>query len=573
MLKKYEQPFLKALTQWDEQYDPEAELIKRPFSSPGYHTTLKGGFVHPTRESLIYALALLDRGDAARAEAVIRKVLSLQDTDPGHETYGIWPWFYEEPLWQMAPPDWNWADFCGQELLVILLEHRELLSRDLQEAIKASVFHAAKSIIKRDVTPGYTNIALMGIFVTLVAGELFGAEEFFRYGKARLEKIYRHTMQEGSFNEYNSPTYTIVALDVLARLLAYVRDEESRKRSESLYNLAWSVVAKHFHPPTRQWAGPYSRAYGDLQDEKLWSRLQLATGIEFVEEPELSLACPRVDWSCPEELRPYFQELSAPRTERTLVSRSQKLVATTHLEKEFALGTFSKATLWNQTRALLAHWQGSAGAAFFRLRALHDGYDYCSAVLHSVQLEGNVLGAVNFATDGGDTHVSLDMVQEGTITARDFRLRFQFSDPLVQLPANVAMGEIVTIKLGAAELKLQIAEAAFGQLPVSLETGRDGAGGWLDLVFYKGEARRLDFRNLPAYAVFALSMYPRGAGKEFSPVETTVASGLSAAWQAEGERLVLATEVCATALQTLLAGSPGEISGRSLLDLARPDLA
>ena len=51
----------------------------------------------------------------------------------------------------------------------------------------------------------------------------------------------------------------------------------------------------------------------------------------------------RVDWSCPEELLPYFRELPAPRTERVLVSSTEKLLATTHLEKEFALGTFSKS--------------------------------------------------------------------------------------------------------------------------------------------------------------------------------------------------------------------------------------
>jgi len=573
MLKKYEQPLLKALAKWHDEYDPKVEMIKKPFSSPGYHTTLQGGFVHPTRESLIYALALLDLGEVERAERIIRKVLSLQDTDPRHDTYGIWPWFYEEPLWQMAPSDWNWADFCGQELLVILLEHRRLLAEDLQETIKSSVFHAVNSIIRRDVHPGYTNIALIGAFVTLAAGEFFGVEEYYRYGKDRLKKVYQHTLQEGSFREYNSPDYTMIALDALARLRQYVRDPESRKLIESLYMLTWSIVAKHFHPPTCQWAGPYSRAYSNLQGAELWSRLQLGTRLKFVEELELALGCPRVDWSCPEELLPYFRELPAPRTERVLVSSTEKLLATTHLEKEFALGTFSKATLWNQTKALLAHWKGLARAASFQLRALHDGYDYCSAVLHSVQHRGSVLGAVNFATDGGDTHVNLDMVQEGTIRARDLRLRFEFSDPTVPLPEEVTAGELVTVKLGDAKLELLIAKAFFGQLPVSLEVGRSGGSAWLDLVFYQGEERRLDFRKLSAYAVFALRMCSAGSRREFAPVEVVTGSQLSARWQADGERLELETECCAAALEKLLAGEPGRITGRSVLDLARSDLA
>jgi hypothetical protein len=50
-------------------------VLRRPFSSPGYHTQLTGGFVHSTRESLAYAVGLLDTGRAAdltRAAAMLR---------------------------------------------------------------------------------------------------------------------------------------------------------------------------------------------------------------------------------------------------------------------------------------------------------------------------------------------------------------------------------------------------------------------------------------------------------------------------------------------------------------------
>lgn len=73
---------LEAVRRMGEQYDPQERMIRRPFSSPGYHTTLKGGFVHPTRDSLNYAVALLDTGDPElqkRAEDILRKVISLQD--------------------------------------------------------------------------------------------------------------------------------------------------------------------------------------------------------------------------------------------------------------------------------------------------------------------------------------------------------------------------------------------------------------------------------------------------------------------------------------------------------------
>ncbi|MBN2316104.1 MAG: hypothetical protein JXM79_19410, partial [Sedimentisphaerales bacterium] len=92
--------FLKALGEQDERYDPVERMIRRPFSSPGYHTTLKGGDVHPTRDSLNYAVALLDSGEPERIEQarqILRRVIALQDQDPNSRTYGIWSWFMEEP--------------------------------------------------------------------------------------------------------------------------------------------------------------------------------------------------------------------------------------------------------------------------------------------------------------------------------------------------------------------------------------------------------------------------------------------------------------------------------------------
>jgi hypothetical protein len=67
-------------------------MLRELLRSPGYHTTLKGGFVHPTRSSLTYAVALLDTGDEAlrrRAEEVLRRVIALQEQKPASKSHGI----------------------------------------------------------------------------------------------------------------------------------------------------------------------------------------------------------------------------------------------------------------------------------------------------------------------------------------------------------------------------------------------------------------------------------------------------------------------------------------------------
>jgi hypothetical protein len=383
--------FLKALSKQDERYDPVERMIRRPFSSPGYHTTLKNGFVHPTRDSLNYAVALLDSGRAdrlERAEQILRRVIALQDQDPNSRTYGIWSWFAEEPLDQMSPPDWNWADFCGTQFLQVAIDHMGRLPADLQREVTESILHAGRAIKRRNVGPGYTNIAVMGAYVTLVAGELFDDAELADYGKARLKRFYNHTFKHGSFSEYNSPTYSIVAIKELSRMLRHVKNPESQNLLHELNRFAWSHVARHFHPPTRQWAGPHSRCYATLlRDSTLAFIQQAANGkLNFLPESETfeSLDAHRLDAHCPEEFLHYFTELPAPRSEIETFTRNagdaHDIIGTTYLHPDFTLGSVNIGDFWNQQRPLLAYWKTKAGVVAMRLRCLHDDYDYSSSI-------------------------------------------------------------------------------------------------------------------------------------------------------------------------------------------------
>ena len=114
MKKQAQARLLKAIAGLHKQYDPKERMLQIPFSTPGYHTALKGGMVHPIRQSLDYAVNLLDTENPEfieRAIAILTRIVALQDTDPASPTFGIWSWFLEEPLPQMRPPDFNGADF------------------------------------------------------------------------------------------------------------------------------------------------------------------------------------------------------------------------------------------------------------------------------------------------------------------------------------------------------------------------------------------------------------------------------------------------------------------------------
>jgi len=535
------QAFVRALAREDAKYDPAQQMLQAEFSSPGYHSTLAGGTVHRTRESLEYAVALLDSGAPERlerAEAILRRVIALQDQDPNSKTYGIWPWFLEEPLDKMAPPDWNWADFCGTQLLQVAIDHLDRLPADLQQKVKGSILHAARSIQRRDVDPSYTNIALMGTYVTLVAGERFDVRELRDYGRQRLRRFFDYTQEKGSFTEYNSPTYTVVAIEEISRMLRHVRDEESRELLGWLNNFAWRHVACRFHEPTRQWAGPHSRCYSTLLRPATLAFLQRALGEDFKLAPPPrsdasgdlflpeaqaweSLDAHRIAAVCPVDLRSGFQaHLTSSEVIEVFVRNPRAehdIIGTTYLHPEFTLGSVNIGDLWNQRRPVVGYWRTPGGPAAVRLRLLHDDYDYASASIFTVQEQADILGAVLFATDRGDTHISLDKIANATIRARDLRLRLDFEGAVggLALTGELELGEPIRFTSGLVEGTFCIPAAEFAGLPVRFETRRESGATWIDLVLYHGPERPFDFTRIAEAAiVFTLSMAPKGTAPE-----------------------------------------------------------
>ncbi len=519
-------------------YDADAQMLKKPFNSPGYHTTLKGGTVHPTRDAAAYAAAILDTGDAelqTRAEGVLRKIVSLQDTNPESKTYGIWSWFHEEPLAQMAPPDWNWADFIGVQLLQVALSHRERLPADLLTQIDAAIGHACRAIIKRNVGPGYTNIAIMGTYVTLVAGELYDCAEFRDYGLQRLKNFHAFTLKHGAFSEYNSPTYTFVALEEIGRLRANVRTPEAKPLVEDIYRVAWEEIAHHFHAPTRQWAGPHSRAYRSLLGGNVLAQIERSTEgrVKFGEKTAPNLTEHRLPLPCPRDLEPYFTKLDAPREfVKTFVRDANPVVGTTYLAPQFALGTINRGDLWNQRRALIAYWGDAKTPSYLHLRFLHDGYDFSAAQFFSAQKGGSALCAINFALDGGDTHVSLDRIKNATIKAKDLRLRFEFGGaagktvPLAP-PKSFAPTHL---RFGNVNLQISVPWAHFGDLSGRWEAVQKDDKAWLDFVFYSGEERDFNFAEIQNAAIAIAVQFSVGDAPFTLPTEHQRDGRLAVKW-------------------------------------------
>ncbi|MGE9290300.1 MAG: hypothetical protein ACQKBT_04870 [Puniceicoccales bacterium] len=493
----------KAVAEARAGYDRKNCMLETPFSSPGYHTTFTGPKVHETRQSLKFAVALLDTrdpGDLQIAIEIIHKVISLQDQDPESPTYGIWPWFLEESIAEMDPPDWNWADFCGTQLLEARLTHDNRLPQGLLDEMDSSILHAAFSIKKRDVPLDYTNIVIMGSFVTLMAGELLKNEELINYASDRLLRFYDFTMAQGTFAEYNSPPYTNVALNELRRLQRFVRSPQLEERVDALYRIAWEEIAEYFHPQTGQWSGPHSRCYETMLTPQIEGSIQRALGEEN-ENQVATLDQHRLDHQCPDDLRCHFDPdapgAQSPRTIRKVYNKENpEILGTTYQHPQFSLGSVSYSNLTNQRRSLLAYWGDRKKTRSLRLRFLHDGYDFTAMQFYSAQSEGAILAGIGFATDGGDRHPHFDRLTNGQFEASDLRLRFEIEGASTEkIKANGihAKDGRANFELDGLFLYLHTIRAQFGDLQGQMETSVIDNQYVIDIVFYSGPKRSFTF--------------------------------------------------------------------------------
>ncbi|MBD3181951.1 hypothetical protein GF312_06655 [Candidatus Poribacteria bacterium] len=511
--------FAKALEGRHKSYDPKEKMVGYPYSrgTYHYHTGYRGDVVHPTRNSLEYAVACLDSGDDElfqRGTEIIQRVIGLQDTDANSRTFGIWSWYLEEPLDVMDAPDFNWADFCGVQLLQAVLRHGDRFSDELYEKIKTAVLNAAYSIKKRNVGPGYTNIAIMGTYVSLVAGDLYDDEVILNYGKERLNRFYEYTMYHGGFTEYNSPTYTVVALKEIGRMLRDVKNEECIGKIVDLYKLVWKHIGRHFHEPTRQWAGPNSRAYRDLESKGFWYLIQRCTDnkIQFVPSEELPFD---MDYAVltlkyPDEYLHYFHPLSEPRQEIEVFYKGREhpsksgefidlpVIGTTFLHPKYALGTVNRCDFWNQRRPAILHFGTWKKPSYARFRFFHDDYDYSSALFFGTQWKNRALIGVNFATDYGDKHLSLNKVIDATIQAKEVRLRLEIGGNIesLTLPEKWESGKPIDIDTGNITMRMWVTHAQFGDYQIKYDTGRDDDKAWVDVIIYDGEERSINFNEI-----------------------------------------------------------------------------
>ncbi len=521
---------LKALDGIRDRYDPDAQMMPIGSVPERDYTRLGGRKAHPTRDSLECAARLLEANEPAYRElscTMIAKVISLQDTHPSSRTYGVWPWYLEEPLGKMVMPDLNWAAFLGKTLLYIWIHHRDQLPPDLREQVRVSILRACESIRRRPLHPGYTNIASMNSYVAIVAGEQLNEPNVLSHGRAFFDQWYDYTMFHGSFTEFNSPTYTRVAIGVVSRMLADFRDPERKAKARQINDMLWAHLARRFHEPTWQWAGPYSRAYHYVERAGFAEQITRVFAGKVQLVPSDTLGPDVWDWRHPEcppvSLARYFAPLTSPREEVEVFFRQDHIlpnslgltggrksvipvVGTTYLHPKFALGSANFSGFWEQQVGLIAHWGDHQRPAYMAMRLLNERHGFCSGALACVQDKGDALVAVLFLTDFGDEFIDLDRLPNQKLTTNHLRIEFELgglSSP--PEPGARSLDAPLEISDRGTHVSVKYLGGTFAGQPPRMEITRERRSTALTLHLYEGPQKAFHLPTLnPAFCLFAV---------------------------------------------------------------------
>ena len=501
---------LSSIKELDKNYDAKEKMLIKKLDGWNYHTDATSGNFHDTRASLFYAIKLMDYGgkkNVNKAIGIIESTIALQDTVSRSGTRGVWPYFKEEPLaTKKSPVDYNWADFNAVSLLDIWMEHQDRIPESLKPKMENAILLAAQAIQRRNVGPSYTNIAIMGTYVTYMTAQLLDQKEMFQYAQNRLKNFYDYTVKRGGFEEYNSPTYTIVALDELNRMQRHIKEPSAVAMIDSLYALSWNMIARHYHKPTGQWVGPHSRAYSPVVDSTFQGLLYMASGGK-VGTPVFT-GDVKMRHQIPSYLLNYFLTPQYPRTESDVFIVSEpKVLGTAYMTSKYALATANRSSLWNQRHPMLLYWGADKKTNYCQLRFLHDFYDFSSASFYSAQDENKVLAGINFITNGGDKHISIDRMKDGRFKASDLRLRFEFNatTPITNLQLPTFILEPFSFLAGDLPFYIQPYELEFGDLKGKWETGSDSTKTWIDFVIYSGGSREFNLSEINS-AVLGFAM-------------------------------------------------------------------
>ncbi|GAL89494.1 hypothetical protein [Jejuia pallidilutea] len=314
-----------------------------------------GEIFHRAYTNAQFLEQLLDNGtyeDIKLAEKIIPGLLSTQELRKESPHYGGFRWEVETPL----VDDLNAVEFVLDALIPAMIRNQHKLSSDKREQLIHSIRLGLKNIAKINVSNTYTNIILKDISNTSLGGELLNDSIIANRGYKRMKEWMEFTDDSGTAYEYNSLPYMAVALDVLSKLEKQVKHKPTQLRAKLMLARLSLASGLHLHASTNRWAGPHGRAYHNSYiSEGGWYKL---------EEQELKTIEKWIqDGTVPFWIEELLTEKALPNTVKETTSRSEEIMISTSLTKNYTFGVATR-NMFNQSNRFI-DWQSNVFCSNF----------------------------------------------------------------------------------------------------------------------------------------------------------------------------------------------------------------
>lgn len=494
----------------DTYYDATEQLIAHKVSKKSVntiHTRIYNThtYAHNLVISIRHALKLLNETKefSDKINGIINKVLSLQELSPTKNLYGLWPIYSEESLEKMPVPDFNTATFILESLIAIYIHHKNILPKKLLIKIENSCCAASTFIVNRNCTPFNSHITLSECYTCTMTGELFSKSEFINYSEHKLKKLLNYVLSHGDFiDDFNSPMFFQYMATTLNHILNNTKNQSIKSTASHLNKILWENFSTHYHYPTGQLSGPYSRSTAVFLSDTLKQQIHKT----------VTKKSSNSKIQCPEEFYPFFNNEKYMEYSQRLICNGAiypyflpPQVATTYMQPTYTIGSFCRKELWQEFKPLLAHFGTNKDSYCAEVQCNINGNSFSSSQLFCLQIKNSILGHISFSTNHGLHHTSDNKNTNGKINVSELKIRYVIHGNSSNLK-NIHNGNTLLTTYSDVSLQFRYDFYKIDGFEPTIEMSETQNAVYFDLVIYKGESKKIDL-SLFQYAICQFSLH------------------------------------------------------------------
>jgi len=187
-------------------------------------------------------------------------------TDSTAKTFGNMYWGWLEK--NNDTGDGNNVEFCVQYGILIKILFNDRLSAEAKRSLDKIFDYALNGVRDLPVRVSYTNIYLMRIWNLVALGQVYDQPKVIEEGRKHLDIWLQHVSHYGN-REYDSPTYSGVALESLILLHQFAKDPDIQKKVSDALNFLLNDLCSHYHSEAGFLGGAHSRDYNRVYSPEL----------------------------------------------------------------------------------------------------------------------------------------------------------------------------------------------------------------------------------------------------------------------------------------------------------------